>query len=193
MNKGTMFAVALAILAQDAVAANTDWNNFQGDASHTGFAAVHSDPAKIYPLWTHNVFLADKASEESSFKHIFGGIAVKDDVAYISLYGYKFNSKNTIVSIVMAFNTTTGKTIWRKVLDNAIKVSAPVLASGKVIVSIDKDDSSSIIALQPSSGDIDYELPQDEFKPFAPQVFGDDLYFRSSSNNSLNASTGKIN
>lgn len=191
MHKKGMLILALTLFTSGAVFASNDWNNYQGNAAHTGYVPVQSDPAAIYPLWTQDVLLADKASDEGKYiHHHFGGVAVVDGTVYFSFYGNQLNQDN--ISVVSALDTKSGNLNWRKVIDRATTIGAPLFANGKILVAGSNGGSANLIALDTAKGVAAYELIFDNIKPFDPQVFQNNIYLRSSANASLNTDTGKI-
>ena len=163
----------LLILTSSAVYASSNWTTSQGNAAHTGYVDIKTNPENFHVLWT-NKFEIERDKNDTREPHHFTflqGMIVADDVAYFS-HSQDFHegkgNEDVTMSALTAVDVNTGKTKWQKIVNfHADSISMPTYDKGKVFVVTNGDDGNSLLnAYLPESGKLDFSLPlHNNFEP----------------------------
>ncbi len=183
----------LALFCASANADTSIWNNYHGNAGHTGYLNVKTDPAKFKVVWDQEFVPEDEDGAEITFP------TITDHLFYVTVKTYH-HSNNYGVSGIYALNLETGATVWKNVFTKYIDfwTYSPVYDNGKIYWLSNKIDNATITAVSADTGnlvfakDITYQSQRDGL--FALNAFDHHLYVsdRHQLQYSLNGVTGAV-
>lgn len=144
------------------------WTGYGGNAGHTGFVAVQTDPTKFKELWTRH-------SSSLDWPH---QLTTTDHFLYTA-----FNILNAGTAIA-AIDPLTGKNVWYTYFDKTDDINGVIAAKGKILVTVVKGlDSNTrtatIVALDAESGKGLYTIPTNGHSFSAtqmPVIVGNEMY-----------------
>lgn len=130
------------------IAAYADWIHYQGNAGHTGFVNVHTNPAYYRVLWQRK--LGD--AQNNVFQPEF--IIVKNMAFYlIDEFTSSVPSPNYEVGHrLMAIDTNTGETVWSVNLPKNVGYRELKYVNGKLLVIWGSYQGRHIFAYEPKTG-----------------------------------------
>lgn len=192
--------LSIMLITSQAGAANessTLWNNYHGNAAHTGSLNINVDPAKFRKAW-NKTFIANIP--------LNGGLqlchsSITDHMLYVTIS--VSTDKITNLAGIYAVNTSTGEPVWNVMFDdgNNYAASSPVYDNGKIYWihwPIMPAQKTLITALDAESGQLIFNNSFDnksEQSIFAdPVMFDHHLYLGDGERfqYSLNGDTGNV-
>lgn len=143
-------------------AAAPEWTTFQGNATHTGYVPVTTDPALFQHLWTASVAPGVKLTP-----------ATAGDSAL-------FVSTETIIGSqkTFALETRTGQVRWERDFGTIRGVHPPAYADGRVWVTTSGHSDSFLHGLDSRSGTVLAQAPywNQWSRYFAPTIVGNSIF-----------------
>lgn len=189
---------ALLCATVPAFAAN-EWSGYQGDAAHTGYADVKSDPAKMHVQWTKSMTV-DLGPKTKVYAVRTPGMIVVNHVAYLSLNAMTAPYPDSIPTpALMAVDSNTGKVKWQTIVNEEGLLAEPIYDNGKVLLPVyNFDNTTTLNSYFVESGQLDYSAPINN--PFSNNMStklvadnGNIYGYTDGLLESINARTGKVN
>lgn len=158
----SLFAGSLLLSANLAIA-DTNWTNFQGNAAHTGYIPVKTNPVNIKNLWQHTFNLEvpnDKRLPANVF--FYHGMVIVDGTAYFTMseFFHVSNKSNDLYSAaaLIAVDLKTGEMKWQQLLGDHHQALPPLYENGKIfVIELNEEtDTYQLIAYDADSGKEDY-------------------------------------
>lgn len=177
--------------------ADTNWTNYQGNAAHTGYVSVKTNPANIKQTWTQslNVEVPNDTRKPSGY-FLPHSLVVVDNTVYVTVselfYANPHEDMLFPSSAVFALDMKTGQVKWERVLGDYQDAKAIVYDNGRVFVSIydDKDETFHLTAYLADSGEEDYRVP---FTDMYTVAANGNIYIKSKYLIGIDQRTGKLN
>jgi outer membrane protein assembly factor BamB len=117
--RGAVLSGVVALLLLGAPSGHAEWQTYQSNAAHTGYAPGTYDPANFHSLWSTNI----------GGSNGFNDLAVGGGQVYVSR-SYYFNNQPSF----WAVDAATGKQTWSKSFGSVYSTNAPAYADGVVYI-----------------------------------------------------------
>ena len=176
-----------------AAPATTVWNNFHGNAAHTGYMDTKTDPAKLKVVWSKSFY-----TEQLVDGLEYSTPSITDHIFYVTMKSYS-HLDNTGITGLYALNAATGETVWKNMFDRRDYFSSPpVFDNNKVFWLTGHVNNYHLTAVDAETGIMklsDTLEVKDKLSTFAsPVMFDHHLYIGDTKGfqYSVNSETGKV-
>ncbi len=153
--KLTNILLSLSLLATQAHAAEETviWNNEKGNAAHTGYYNVTTNPAKFHLLWTRKFEHKGDTDRMDASQPI-----LTSDKFYFSISDA---TNSCHYNGVYALNPSTGDIIWQSLFSDTAMLAGPVYDNGHLyLTQYLKDKTHALItALDANTGVVQFATP----------------------------------
>lgn len=197
----------VSILSALSISAHADgvWTSIQGNAAHTGYVNVKTDPANFHLLWTKQLYENDQTIDDGA--SLGADMVTTDKLAYLDInYSYFVPArKEEMVGdrYLMAVKPETGETVWLIKRDPTQFHTSLAYGNNKILSYRELYGNKGVDVIQLETGQLDFTIPI----PYASGGYQADgllvdhgkMYPSFTKNNytecmlySLDAGTGKI-
>lgn len=134
--------ICLLLLSINTSFANQSWLTDQGNAGHTGYIPIQTNPANYHLLWERKIGAADHRGYVSD-----SPIILNDHLYYLI---------RDVIDYVIAIDSSTGKTIWSKSLGEQgnARISGLYYYDGKLITVARDLSMKQMVSLNADNGNV---------------------------------------
>ena len=147
------------------------WSGFQGNASHSGYAPLTIDAARISRRWSWEL------PQDGTERSVSSAATADGQVFFVT-----GDSAGTRVMTMRGIDEATGKPNWSTPFAAGV-IGAPVVAGGKVILNFKRDGAveSETLVFDQKTGALQRRQRPDSFsyesgRGLTPTAFGDSIY-----------------
>lgn len=138
------------------------WTGVQGNAAHTGFVNIKTDPANFHVLWSKQIYENKQTVDDGPMLN--DALVTNDKLAFFDinyLYAQPVDKDVNFVGdrLLMALDQRTGELVWTQKRDPAFDYTSVAYDNNKVVSFRTIDNNSGVDVIDPDTGNINFSIP----------------------------------
>lgn len=161
--------VTISLLLVSATAFSASQYSYQAaSAGHTGYYEMQTNPEMYHILWQRFVGSEDVKAEFPRGSSVYNGIAYYTFIEVLN----KSHDGSRLNKRIIAVDTETGETLWKKDEKGEGLIEAPLIGNGKLFFSVGNNQFNRTEAVDPKTGEIQYSIADTgEYIPYGSSLY----------------------